>query len=89
MEEEIIIEKELVEKDIEIEQEGKEKQIGIEREISESKIEVEPETSIISLDYNYLKNKPQINDVELIHNKSFENLGMSSMTNSDIENLLK
>ena len=40
------------------------------------------------LDYNKLINKPQINSVELIHNKSFEDLGLISLTNSEILQIL-
>lgn len=40
------------------------------------------------LDYNKLINKPQINNVELIHNKSFEDLGLISLTNSEILQIL-
>ena len=40
-------------------------------------------------DYEKLKNKPAINGVELIKNKSFDDLGMSSITNQQLEDLLK
>lgn len=40
-------------------------------------------------DYEKLKNKPQINGVELLKNKSFDDLGMSSITNQELEDLLK
>lgn len=40
-------------------------------------------------DYEKLKNKPQINGIELIKNKSFDDLGMSSITNQELEDLLK
>ena len=39
-------------------------------------------------DYNELTNKPQINDVELIGNKSFEDLDAWRMTNTDIQNII-
>ena len=39
-------------------------------------------------DYEELINKPQINSVELIGDKTFEELGMSAMTNFDIDNLI-
>lgn len=39
-------------------------------------------------DYNKLNNKPQINDVELIGNKSFEDFGAESLTNIEIENII-
>lgn len=40
-------------------------------------------------DYNKLKNKPQINGVELIRNKSFSDLGMNNITNQELEDMLK
>ena len=40
-------------------------------------------------DYEKLKNKPSINGVELIKNKSFEELGVSPMTNSEILEIIK
>lgn len=40
-------------------------------------------------DYEKLKNKPAINGVELIKNKSFDDLGMASITNQELEDLLK
>ena len=39
-------------------------------------------------DYEELINKPQINSVELIGNKSFEELGISAMSNFDIDELI-
>ena len=39
-------------------------------------------------DYEELINKPQINSVELIGNKSFEELGMLAMSNFDIDKLI-
>ena len=40
-------------------------------------------------DYEKLRNKPSINGVELIKDKSFEELGVSPMTNSEILEILK
>ena len=40
-------------------------------------------------DYEKLKNKPSINGVELVKNKSFDDLGMYSITNQELEDLLK
>ena len=40
-------------------------------------------------DYEKLKNKPSINGVELIKDKSFEELGVSPMTNSEILEIIK
>lgn len=39
-------------------------------------------------DYEGLKNKPSIEGVELIKDKSFKDLGAVSLTNSEIEGLL-
>jgi len=89
MEEELEIEEELVEEEIELEEENTEEEIEIEQEGTEQEIEIEEETSVINMDYNYLRNKPQINEVELINNKTLENLKVNSMTNSELENLLK
>lgn len=43
------------------------------------------------IDYNTLLNKPQINGVTLIGNKTLEdlNIGITSLSNSDIENILR
>lgn len=46
-------------------------------------------TSGGTTNYNALNNKPQINSVQLIGNKSFDDLGMSALTNMDILNILK
>ena len=40
-------------------------------------------------DYEGLKNKPQINSVELTGNRSLESLGIEKITNSEILNLLE
>ena len=40
-------------------------------------------------DYEKLHNKPKINGVELISDKSFEELGVSPMTNSEILEIIK
>lgn len=40
-------------------------------------------------DYQLLKNKPQIESVELIGNKSFNDLGLSNISNMQIEQILK
>lgn len=40
-------------------------------------------------DYEELDNKPQINDVELVGNKSFPDLGMRPMTNMEIMEILR
>lgn len=88
MDEEIIVEEELIEEEINIEEEASEEEIQIEQEDSEEEIDIEEETSVTNMDYNYLRNKPQINEVELINNKNLEELRVHSLTNSEIENLL-
>lgn len=40
-------------------------------------------------DYETAKNKPRINDVELVGNKTSEDLDIMALTNTEIENLLK
>jgi hypothetical protein len=43
---------------------------------------------VIMDDYNKLKNKPSINEVELVDNKQLEDLNINRLTNTDIENLI-
>lgn len=40
-------------------------------------------------DYNSLINQPKINEVKLIGNRSLEELGLNSITNIELEELLK
>lgn len=40
-------------------------------------------------DYAKIKNKPQINGVELKGNKSLEDIGIETMTNEEIEDMFK
>lgn len=40
-------------------------------------------------DYNHLMNQPKINEVRLIGNRSLEELGIRSITNIELEELLK
>lgn len=40
-------------------------------------------------DYRLLNNKPQIESVELLGNKTFNDLGLSNITNMRIEEILK
>lgn len=42
-----------------------------------------------NIDYRVLSNKPSIEGITLINNKTFEQLGMSPLTNTELENLLK
>ncbi len=39
-------------------------------------------------DYNELRNKPKIETVTLEGNKTFEDLGLSRLTNTELENML-
>lgn len=41
-----------------------------------------------AINYDDIQNKPQIQNVELQGNKTFEELGASSLTNSELEQLL-
>lgn len=40
-------------------------------------------------DYNYAENKPRINGVELSGDKTNEELNIQSISNEDIENIIK
>lgn len=42
-----------------------------------------------SSDYNSLVNQPKINEVKLIGNRSLEELGLNSISNIELEELLK
>lgn len=42
----------------------------------------------LNKDYNKLANKPSIEGIELIDDKTFEDLGATGLTNLEIENLL-
>ena len=52
---------------------------------------IETETTftkqLIANDYNYLENKPKIENIELRGNKSFEDLGAIGLTNIEIEKM--
>ena len=46
-------------------------------------------TTVVSVnDYNDLRNKPSIEGVELIGDKSFEELNLQRLTNAELENML-
>lgn len=49
---------------------------------------VNPITVQSAKNYNILKNKPKINEVELIENKNLEDLNVTRLTNSEIENII-
>ena len=40
------------------------------------------------IDYSIILNKPQIELVELVGNKTFEELGITAMSTTDIDNIL-
>ena len=48
---------------------------------------VDPYVNVATTNYNELINKPQINSVELIGNKSFEELGDHTLSNLEIKNI--
>lgn len=45
--------------------------------------------TITSVDYEVLSNKPRIEDVTLEGNRSFAELGLESLTNAELSELLK
>ena len=46
-------------------------------------------TTVVTVnDYNDLRNKPSIEGVELIGDKSFEELNLQRLTNTELENML-
>lgn len=47
--------------------------------------EIDEMFAITTVDYDALKNKPQINDVELIGNLSLEAIGIVILTNEEID----
>lgn len=57
---------------------------------SEQLVTVAEETVTVegTRDYNKLKNHPQINDIELIGNRTFEDLGADSLTNLEIDAII-
>ena len=83
----ILVEEELEEQDIEVDDADEELAIDVEDEETEQDVEVVEETATWNMDYNSLINKPSINEVELKHNKSFEDLGAHVMTNFEIKEI--
>lgn len=57
-----------------------------------SQVTIEPEEShivkVLYKNYENLNNKPKIEGVELVNNKTFKELGAKSLTNLEIEKLL-
>lgn len=55
-----------------------------------NEIEVEKEVPvIIEGDYEALHNKPKINTVTLVGDKSFEDLGLERITNAELNEMFK
>lgn len=61
--------------------------IILEEEIVFSPLELDT-MRVIMDDYNKLKNKPSINEVELVDNKQLEDLNINRLTNAEIEDLI-
>ena len=64
----------------------------IELKDEDIEIEIEGNETVkteLTNDYRKLINKPKIEGIELVGDRSFENLGMSTITNFELENLLK
>lgn len=76
--------------DLIIELEQDDLEFELEKDTDNENIEIE-EIENVSTENNYrkLKNKPSINSVELIDNKTFEELGIIELTNSELERLLE
>lgn len=80
----IILEAEDLEQNIDLGEEMTEEDIDIQTGDDEEDIDVLDEASVVNLDYNKLRNKPRVNGVTLIDDKSFEELGVEPMTNQEI-----
>ena len=46
-------------------------------------------TRVVANDYEQLVNRPSIENVELVGDKSFEQLGLTDITNSEIEAIFR
>ena len=66
-------------------------ELELESNTHEYTLEVEENIGITggTNDYEKLKNKPSINGVELVKNKSFSDLGMDIISNQELEDMLK
>lgn len=65
--------------------------ISINTENESVEVEIEGSDKVptgSTANYNKLVNKPQIQGIELAGNKTFEELGLSSLSNSELEKLL-
>jgi len=80
----------MADKIIRIKRENREQAIGVTRERGEQDVLLAPERVVIRsvTSYEQLDDLPQINDVTLIGNKSFEDLGAESLTNLEIEAII-
>lgn len=80
----------MADKIIRIKRENREQAIGVARERGEQDVLLAPERVVIRsvTSYEQLDGLPQINDVTLIGNKSFEDLGAESLTNLEIEAII-
>ena len=79
-EEQITVSEEEIEQLITLSQEDNSEQLAT---VAEETVAVEG-----TRDYNKLKNHPQINDIELIGNRTFEDLGADSLTNLEIDAII-
>lgn len=52
------------------------------------RVKISPASGSGTKDYEELKNKPQIESVELVGNKTFEELGLESIDNEELMSLL-
>lgn len=50
--------------------------------------EIDEVFAITTVDYNNLKNKPRINDVEIVGNLTLQDLGIFVLTNDEIDEIL-
>lgn len=71
-----------------IEQDPIDLRVPCQRPVSFQSGEYIPTTAGGTKDYERLINKPSIENVTLIGNKTFDELGMSSLSNMEIEHLL-
>lgn len=89
------LEQEIIELNVTLDEQVEELEVEVNRENYEELVDVEREfiTTIINKDYEALNNKPQINEVELVGNKTSDQLNLQSkmdyLTNMEIENLIK
>ena len=69
-----------------------EDELDVVLETEEEELDLNLENDVVGAgtsDYEELKNKPKINEVELRGNKDFEDLGLTPMSNLEIEKLFK